>query len=98
MFVLFPRKKTALFDALLKNEAEDETVVEWGLSEQLLAGIFDSINFLMWSLGDGKNNKPSPIPRPGVESEDDSNTKRYKGKLISVNEARERLQKMINKQ
>lgn len=38
----------------------------WGLGEQLLAGVADSVRGGNWQRGGGKGSKPRPIPRPGV--------------------------------
>lgn len=43
---------------------------QWGLPEQLIAMIADSVNWLVWSKtkdGERNRNKPKRIPRPGVE-------------------------------
>lgn len=41
----------------------------WGLSEHLIAGMVDSLRWLVWSkTKDGQHNRnhPQPLPRPGV--------------------------------
>lgn len=49
----------------------------WGLTEQLLAGIFDSLNIANWQRGgDEHAKKPERLPRPGV-------TKRTEGELLA---------------
>jgi hypothetical protein len=37
----------------------------WGLNEQLLANIADTLRAANWQRG-GKGSRPKPIPRPGV--------------------------------
>lgn len=46
----------------------------WGLSEQLLALVADYLAWLQWAQtedGSKNRNRPKPIPRPGVESDDE---------------------------
>lgn len=38
----------------------------WQASEELLAGLLDAVNGLLWQGGGGKGAKPKPIPRPSV--------------------------------
>jgi hypothetical protein len=38
----------------------------WGISEHLLAGVFDGINVLAWQNSGGKGKRPKPFPRPGI--------------------------------
>ena len=41
---------------------------EWGLSEQLLAALFDVLAVANWQRGgDGNAKKPEPLNRPGVK-------------------------------
>lgn len=43
---------------------------EWSLANHLLAGMGDSLAWLVWSKTEDaakKKNRPKPIPRPGVE-------------------------------
>jgi hypothetical protein len=40
--------------------------VSWGLQEQLLAGISDSLSLRLWQAGRGKGRRPKPMPRPGL--------------------------------
>lgn len=43
----------------------------WGLSEQLLAELNDRFALLCWGLGGQKGAQPKPIPRPGVEPDEE---------------------------
>jgi hypothetical protein len=47
------------------RRAMDEAT-DWGLSEQLLAAIVDTLQGANWQRGGGKGPKPKPLPRPGV--------------------------------
>lgn len=50
--------------------------LDWGLSELLLAACFDQLRFLVWIQSeDGAKgrNRPKPLARPGVKSDDESN-------------------------
>jgi len=39
----------------------------WGLTEQLLASVFDALAVISWQLsGDKQAPRPKPMPRPGV--------------------------------
>lgn len=38
----------------------------WQASEELLAGILDAVNGLLWQGGGGKGAKPKPVPRPSA--------------------------------
>ena len=51
---------------------EDPQAPFWGLQEQLLANLADGVAWLIWAKTDdgAKNrNRPKPIPRPGVRSD-----------------------------
>ena len=53
----------------------------WGLAEQLLAQIVDNQNIQIWFKtkdGEKGRNRPKPIPRPGVDPDQD--VKRIGGK------------------
>lgn len=39
----------------------------WQASEELLAGLLDAVNGLLWQGGGGKGKKPEPIKRPTVD-------------------------------
>lgn len=43
----------------------------WGLSEQLLAELNDRFALFCWGLGGRKGAQPKPIPRPGVEPDEE---------------------------
>lgn len=43
----------------------------WGLSEQLLAELNDRFATFCWGLGGKKGSRPEPIPRPGVEPDEE---------------------------
>lgn len=64
----------------------------WGLPEQLAASIADSLNWLVWAKTPdaAKNrNRPKPIPRPGVKPPTD--TTRYGGRPVPIDEMAARL-------
>lgn len=47
---------------------------DWGMQEQLLAGVFDGVQLLAWLQSeDGAKgrNRPKLLPRPGVTAEDE---------------------------
>lgn len=46
----------------------------WGLSEQLSAATIDVLSAISWQLGNGKGQRPKPIPRPGVDGYVSSNS------------------------
>ena len=53
--------------------AEHPDAAAWGLSEQLLAEVADSLHWLQWAkTADGSKgrNRPKPIPRPGIKSDE----------------------------
>lgn len=53
----------------------------WGLSEHLLALIFDGVQAGNWQRGNGREqDRPRPFPRPGVES----GSKVDRGKSMSI--------------
>lgn len=59
----------------------------WGLAELLLAGLSDSVSWLVWSkTPDGQRNRKRPkrIPRPGVEDETEE---RMGNTVMSLSEA-----------
>jgi len=59
---------------------------QWGLTDQLLAGIFDQLALANWQrAGNKKAKRPKPIPRPGVERD-----KRFGSKSMSIDEWRKR--------
>ena len=43
----------------------------WRLSEQLLAELNDRFTLFCWGLGGRKGAQPKPIPRPGVEPDEE---------------------------
>jgi hypothetical protein len=66
------------FKVIVANLPTDSAVVRaelgqdhgWGRTEHLLAGVVDLLNILVWqptSDGQKNRNRPSPIPRPGVQ-------------------------------
>lgn len=58
---------TALFRALGGEKAD------WGIKEQLMAMQVDYLAWLVWAKtkdGQSGRNKPKPVPRPGVQSDD----------------------------
>lgn len=60
----------------------------WGLQDQLLAGIFDRLAEANWQRtedGQKGHNRPNPIPRPGVKSE---NSQQLGSGVMSLTEAR----------
>ncbi|WP_296245189.1 DUF5361 domain-containing protein [uncultured Rothia sp.] len=60
----------------------------WGLQDQLLAGIFDRLAEANWQRtedGQKGNNRPNPLPRPGVKSE---NSQQLGSGTMSLTEAR----------
>lgn len=94
---MFPRKQTALYNALIIDETDDERVNEWGLTEHLLASIYDTLNLTIWNLAGGKGKPPPHIPRPGINNADNNSVegvKCYKGQKVTVEEARRRLANM----
>lgn len=58
--------------------------IDWGLPEQLLAGIVDVLTWANYQRAGGKGPKPKPIPRPGVKT----NTRRYGRTTLPPVEAR----------
>lgn len=48
---------------------------EWGLSQQLLAGILDFHVLKAWMEGGKKGKKPKAIPRPGVTEKETTRVK-----------------------
>jgi hypothetical protein len=60
---------------------------EWRLKEQILAGISDSLRVLVWQqTADGHKgkNQPKPMPRPGIEPDEDQTT--YGKDAVSIEE------------
>jgi hypothetical protein len=63
----------------------------WGLSEQLLAAIFDSLAIANWQRGGDENAKrPERLPRPGVENKPDGQML-VQGKGVSIQEMNRQL-------
>jgi hypothetical protein len=59
----------------------------WGVPEQLMAGVLDALNILVWfKTEDGAKgrNRPKQIPRPGVEPDEDTTT--YGKDAVSIEE------------
>lgn len=60
----------------------------WGLPEQMLAAQADSLSWIVWSkTADAQKgrNKPKPIPRPGVTS-DDQDVKHFGSDPVPLSE------------
>lgn len=58
----------------LYRAVNGEESAAWGLDQQLLASIFDTLRLLVWMQSeDGAEgrNRPKPLPRPGVEPDED---------------------------
>ena len=55
---------TARQDSFL-GRFEMGDAAEWGVSDHLLAGIFDTLQGANWQRGGGKGRRPEPIERPG---------------------------------
>lgn len=51
---------------------------QWGIQEYLLAIIADAENLSLWQRGNGKGQKPEPVPRP-------SNSKKYASRTVYTN-------------
>lgn len=49
--------------------SQDPEAAEWGAAEHLLAGVFDALQMGNWQRGEGKGQRPSPLPRPGVKQQ-----------------------------
>lgn len=47
-------------DACIRRAANKDA--EWGLDKQLLAGVYNSLNGLIWGMGDKKKRGPKPKP------------------------------------
>lgn len=63
----------------------------WGLHEQLLAAIFDSLAVANWQRGgDEKAKRPEPLERPGVKKQADGQLL-AKGKAVSIEEMNRQL-------
>ena len=63
-------------DSAIARSVEPEAST-WGLSEQLLALIGDYLAWQVWAQskdGEKGRNRPKPIPRPGVEPDEDVRT------------------------
>lgn len=63
MIVLHAPRTSALYRATHED-------AEWGLTEHLLAGVFDVLRILVWqSTEDGHTGRNAPVPldRPGIE-------------------------------
>lgn len=55
-------------------QSVDPEASRWGLSDQLLALVGDYLAWIAWSKtadGEKNRNRPKPIPRPGVEPDED---------------------------
>jgi hypothetical protein len=64
------RRLTVLLAGLPRESATAREVggadLEWGLAEQLMAGMFDALQVANWQRTGNRRNRPKPIPRPGV--------------------------------
>lgn len=60
-------KKQPRAESALVREIEGDESHQWGLSDFLLAGIFDMLAAANWQRGGGKGPRPKQIPRPGVK-------------------------------
>lgn len=58
-------------DGAMSREVSDGDSL-WGLQEQLLAGVYDAMQGMLWQNGGGKGTRPKPLPRPGVSGGHDS--------------------------
>lgn len=74
-------------ESAVQRELRGEAA-EWGISEQLLAGIFDVVRMGNWQRGGGQGPKPDPLPRPGVQSTEITIAR---GKPVTIEEANARL-------
>ena len=64
----------------------------WGLSEQLLAALFDVLAVANWQRGgDANAKKPEPLRRPGVTKQAAGGETLARGKAVSIEEMNARL-------
>lgn len=76
-FVEHADASSAIYRALHRD------ATDWGLAEQLLAGIFDRAQMDAWINGGGKGPKPKQIPRPGVTEREQRRVKPKRGMSIT---------------
>ena len=69
MFVRYSPPESALYRSLYPPDADSQ----WDLHAQLAADVADTNRLLLWAKtkdGAKNRNRPKPIPRPGVQSDE----------------------------
>lgn len=66
-------------------------LVDWGLQENLLAGIYDAHQTRLWQAGRGKGRRPKPLPRPGLPGHKAERL----GSAVPLEEAKARLRARV---
>lgn len=70
----------------LALELNGQELVDWTLTNHLLATVFDSTNLVNWHLrwlgGENVGDPPEPLPRPGIKSK----TVQWTGNPVTIEE------------